>query len=52
MVVIFGEIYANRGGANPVQGFHRAIATAVLAGEDGEAGLEAYVRDNDDLRPF
>lgn len=40
----FGEIYVNRGSGEEPQGFHHGYRESGLGGEDGQHGLEAYVR--------
>lgn len=40
----FGEVYVNRGAGEEPQGFHHGYKNSGLGGEDGQHGLEAYVR--------
>ena len=40
----FGEIYANRGSGELVQGFHTGWGLSGLGGEDGKHGFDGYLR--------
>lgn len=40
----FGEVYVNRGAGEEPQGFHSGYKDSGIGGEDGQHGLEAYVR--------
>ncbi len=40
----FGEVYVNRIGPESLQGFHTGYRQSGIGGDDGEYGLEAYLR--------
>lgn len=40
----FGEVYVNRIGPESLQGFHAGYRQSGIGGDDGEYGLEAYLR--------
>ena len=42
--VEFGEIYVNRIGPESLQGFHVGYRESGIGGDDGEHGLESYLR--------
>lgn len=42
--VDFGEVYVNRIGPESLQGFHVGYRESGVGGDDGEHGLEAYLR--------